>query len=403
MSATTLTSGEDRARLAPIVLRASVWLWFAITLIGQVMFALATAIFYSRAAGRGDLLAWNKFMTHGYLAGHAADNAAVGVHLAMAAIIPIAGMLQLIPAIRRRAPVFHRWTGRIYMAAAVLISLAGLWMVWVRGTPGALSQHLGLSLNAVLILVFAALALRTAMARDIRHHRRWALRLLIAVSGVWFMRIGMPLAYLIFGGPYGYSPRTFTGPFLVFMAFATYLLPLAVLEMYLRVQDRPGASRQWAMACGLFLADAGMAIGVAAGVAGLWLPAITPALAARAPLVETLSVTIAQHGVAAAVAQYRALRAQPSGAAMFNEDVLNDLGYELLHAGRPTDAVRIFQLNVESYPGSANAYDSLGEAEADAGDTARAIADYQTCLALNPKSANARQALAELRAPGPQR
>ena len=42
--------------------------------------------------------------------------------------------------------------------------------------------------------------------------------------------------------------------------------------------------------------------------------------------------------------------------------VLNTIGYRLLQRKRPADAVKVFALNVATFPDDANAYDSLGEA-----------------------------------------
>lgn len=44
------------------------------------------------------------------------------------------------------------------------------------------------------------------------------------------------------------------------------------------------------------------------------------------------------------------------------ENLVNRLGYQLLGAGKTTEAVEVFKKNVENYPNSANVYDSLGEA-----------------------------------------
>lgn len=93
------------------------------------------------------------------------------------------------------------------------------------------------------------------------------------------------------------------------------------------------------------------------------------------------------------------LRASGSGAYDVGEAELNVLGYELVHASRLGDAIRVFEQNVTAYPLSANVYDSLGEAYMDAGDTARAIANYRRLLQLNPANHNAADALRELGAP----
>ena len=55
-----------------------------------------------------------------------------------------------------------------------------------------------------------------------------------------------------------------------------------------------------------------------------------------------------------------------------NEAQTNALGYVFLFGGDADTAVTIFQKNVEDYPESWNVYDSLGEAYAAKGETARA-------------------------------
>ena len=80
------------------------------------------------------------------------------------------------------------------------------------------------------------------------------------------------------------------------------------------------------------------------------------------------------------------------------EDQLNTAGYNLLGTKKVNDAVEVFKLNVRLFPNSWNAYDSLGEAYAAAGDTKLAIENYEKSLALNPTSETGKEALAKLRA-----
>jgi cytochrome c-type biogenesis protein CcmH/NrfG len=58
--------------------------------------------------------------------------------------------------------------------------------------------------------------------------------------------------------------------------------------------------------------------------------------------------------------------------------------------------VAVFELNVESYPKSANTHDSLGEAYMKTGKKAKAIASYKKSLALAPQSENAKAMLKKL-------
>ena len=105
------------------------------------------------------------------------------------------------------------------------------------------------------------------------------------------------------------------------------------------------------------------------------------------------------NGIDAAVKQYHDLKAAGPSTYNFDEDELNNLGYELIRAKKFTEAIRILQLNVEGYPKSSNVYDSLGEAYMDDGNKPLAIANYQRSLELNPKNRGAVVMLQKLNAP----
>jgi tetratricopeptide (TPR) repeat protein len=385
--------------VAATSLKAAVRFWVAMVVIGQLIFAFTVASFYGRAAVRGDLQVWNRFMTHGYIPGDRAGNLAVVIHLVSAVIINLAGAIQLIPQIRDRAPSFHRWNGRLYIVTAFTISIAGLYMMWVRGSSGDLSQHLGTTLMAALIMLCAAMALRYALARDFKTHRRWALRLYLVVSASLFIRAVLFLSLFLNRGPFGFDPNTFTGPFLTLLAFAQYLVPLAVLETYFRAQDRGGAPGRFAMTAGLLVLTVALGAGIFTVTLGVWLPAIKKAYDNRKSISETLSATIASSGVDEAVKQYHDFRTAESSAYDFDEGELNALGYQLIRAKKFKESIRILQLNVEAYPQSSNTYDSLGEAYLDDGNPAQAIANYQKSLQLNPKNRNAILVLQKLNTP----
>ena len=374
--------------LADTALKAAVRFWFGVTVIGQLFFASAVAIFYGLTAARGDLQAWNKSMTHGYIPGDRVGNTVVAIHLISAVIIILSGAVQIVPQVRNRFPVFHRWNGRIYMVTAFSISLAGLYMMWVRGTIGGLAPHLAQSLDAVLIMLCAVMALRYALARDFKTHRRWALRLYLVVSASLFIRAGFFFA--------AFAPNP--DKFFTFISFAQYLVPLAVLEIYLRTQDRGRAPARFAMAAGLFVLTVALAAGIVAVAVGGWLPNIKRAFDRRVSIAETLSATIASNGIDQAAKQYHDLKAAGTAIYNFDEDELNTLGYQLIRTKKLAEAIRIFQLNVEAYPRSGNVYDSLAEAYMDDGNQALAIADYRKSLQLNPKNGNAVQMLRKLNA-----
>jgi len=400
MSTAVMTTDRlELSSVADTALKAATRFWFVVTVIGQLVFAFVVASFYGLTALRGDLHVWGKHISRGYVPGDHMGNLAVVMHVGSAAFIMLAGAVQLVPQVRSRYPVFHRWNGRLYMLTAVALSVAGLYMTWIRGSVGDLSVHLGSTLNAVLIWLCAALALRYAMARDFKTHRRWALRLFLVTSASWFFRIGFFLSFLVFKGPFGFDPTTFRGPFLTFMSFAQYLVPLAVLEIYLRAQDRPDALRRMATAGMLFVLTLVMCAGIFAVAMAQWVPQIKAAYDPRKSIAETLSATIASGGIDAATKQYHDLKTAEPAIYNFGESELNNLGYGLIRAKKFKEAIRVLQLNVEAYPQSSNVYDSLGEAYMDDGNKPLAIANYRKSLVLNPKNRGAVLWLQKLNAP----
>jgi tetratricopeptide (TPR) repeat protein len=397
MSTAVMTNRLELDSVAATALKAAARSWFGVTVIGQLVFAFAVASFYGLTALRGDYHGWR--FTNGYVPGVTRGNWAVVMHVASAVAVMLAGAVQLVPQVRNRFPVFHRWNGRVYMLTAVALSIAGLYMTWIRGSVGGLTSHLGSTLNALLIWLFAALALRFALARDFKTHRRWALRLFLVVSASWFFRIGFFLTLLIFKGPVGFDPTTFTGPFVTFMTFSQYLIPLGVLEIYFLAQDRPGVLPRLATAGLLFVLTLVMVAGLLAATLAVWVPDVKAGFDPRRSIAETLSATIASRGVDAAIKQYHDLKAAQPTTYNFDENQLNSLGYRLLNAKKFNDAIRVFQLNIEAYPQSSNVYDSLAEAYMNDGNKPLAIVNYQKSLQLNPKNRNAIVYLQKLNAP----
>lgn len=120
------------------------------------------------------------------------------------------------------------------------------------------------------------------------------------------------------------------------------------------------------------------------------------ALASRKSIAEAMMQTIHEKDAAAAVKQYRDLRATQPNAYDFSENELIRVGYQLIAMKRFKDAIEIFKLSVEAYPESYNTYDSLAEAYMDDGDTDLAIQNYRKSLQLNPGNTNAIEKLKKL-------
>lgn len=251
------TGSAPRRALGVGVLNAATTLWFAVLVTGQALFLYFIFAFYGPGAMSADFEAWNRhpLISDPYVEGDLVGNVVFASHILMAAIITFGGTIQLIPWIRARAIGMHRWNGRVFMVAAITASLGGLYVVWIRhGGSGDSLSHVSISLNAVLILLFAGLAWRAAATRNIASHRRWAMRAFMVTNGVFFLRFGFGAWVVI--TQVEPSPTTFH----VF-AFLSYLLPLALTELYLRAKEAGGVARL-SMA-GIVLAAAGyLAIGI---------------------------------------------------------------------------------------------------------------------------------------------
>lgn len=123
-------------------------------------------------------------------------------------------------------------------------------------------------------------------------------------------------------------------------------------------------------------------------------PALKPP--PKGSILEMLLKTAVEKDVAAAVKQYRELKANEPKAYDFSEAELNTVGYRLLRMKKVGEAIEIFKLNVEAYPQDFDTYDSLGEAYMAHGDRELGAANYQKSLELNPQNTNATAMLTPL-------
>ncbi|MEM1147951.1 MAG: DUF2306 domain-containing protein [Pseudomonadota bacterium] len=246
--------------------------WFTVAATGQVAFIAFIALFYGVRIFGGDFAGWNdKPLIDGYKEGDAAGNAMFAAHVLFAAVMTFTGLLQLLPSVRNRFPALHRYSGRTFVVLACLLAAGGLWLTWVRGTMLALIGGLAITLNAVLIFAFAALAVRHAMRREIYQHQRWAMRLFLVANGVWFMRIAM-MAWMIMTQSRVGMNNTMSGPVDIVIAFGCYLIPLGLYELYWRTQEGRSEALKVSVSALILCATAVTALGVFGTTAFMWLP-----------------------------------------------------------------------------------------------------------------------------------
>jgi uncharacterized membrane protein len=263
MSTTVWNNRLEPSSVADKALKAAAALWFLVAVIGQWAFLYYIVAFYGPSTLTGNFQVWNRntFLNMAYVPGDTTGNLAFAAHTLLAAVIAFVGAMQLIPQIRARAISVHRWIGRMFFVTALGLSGSGLYMEWVRGDRSNMVGAVAISLNAVLIILFCGLAWRSALRREISTHRRWALRAYLVANAQWFTRVGVFAWIIVIRGPVGIGSH-FDGPFIFFWDFGCYLVPLVVLELYLRTKENAGPRWRFAVAGGLFALTVLMSVGI---------------------------------------------------------------------------------------------------------------------------------------------
>lgn len=256
------------------LLKATARSWFVLAVFGQLFFAFYVFSFYMGSAISGNLEVWSNVLPEGIVSGDPIGNFALAGHLALAIIIMAGGPLQFVPKIQKDYKTFHRWNGKVYLTTAFITSIFGLYMVWTRGTVGGLISHIGITVDALLIFLFGAFALKYALGRKLQSHRKMALRLFMVVSAVWFYRIGLMSWLIINGGPVGIDFETFTGPFLSFLTFGQYMVPLIILELYFLAKERTNTLAKISTSVLIILGILYTAIGIFGAAMHMWVPRI---------------------------------------------------------------------------------------------------------------------------------
>ncbi len=256
------------------LLKTSINIWFVVVVIGQLIFALYILGLYGVNGLAGDFERWNTSTPHGYVVKDIWGNIFFGIHMAFAAIITIGGPLQLMKGVRTNFPKFHRINGRVYIFGAFLISIAGLYLAWVRSMVGGLIGSLFISTNAILILICAFYTIKFAVAGKLKVHRKWAIRLFLAMSGVWFFRVFLMLWLTIWQGPVGLDLESFQGPALNMLYSFSYILPVFFAGLYFKTKELDSRRPKLALSIFILLLTCCIAVGTLTATLGMWLPSL---------------------------------------------------------------------------------------------------------------------------------
>ena len=121
------------------------------------------------------------------------------IHFSSALLFVVLAMSQLVSVVRRRHPLFHRYTGRIAVASGLISAVSGAIIPFAVVPPHPLLERL------YIVIYFSGTALcllmgfRSAKRAKFAHHRTWMLRAIATVGAVMTQRIVFPILILSFG------------------------------------------------------------------------------------------------------------------------------------------------------------------------------------------------------------
>ena len=114
-----------------------------------------------------------------------------------------------------------------------------------------------------------------------------------------------------------------------------------------------------------------------------------PIFAPEAEVMGHLAAAFATHDPVRITFAYRAMGDYGMPAADIVETSINAMGYRLLENGEIEAAIKVFDLNTQTFPLSANTWDSLADAIMTKGNYKTAILYYCVSLKVDPDSSNA--------------
>ncbi|GIG62602.1 hypothetical protein Lfu02_69740 [Longispora fulva] len=166
------------------------------------------------------------------------------LHVVCGGLALLLSPVQFATRLRRRAPRLHRLTGRIVIAAIVLGGTAGAVLA-----PMSLAGPIGTAgfgALAVLWVLFAIAAIRTARAGDLTAHRRWAVRAFAMTYAAVTLRLWLVALVPLMSGDGITHPEAFLRAYVI-VPFLCWVPNLLVAEILLRqtgraTRPRPGGT-----------------------------------------------------------------------------------------------------------------------------------------------------------------
>jgi hypothetical protein len=159
-------------------------------------------------------------------------NAGIALHMIAGAVLTLGAPLQALPIVRRHWPGLHRRFGYVLFVLAVATGLGGLVYITLNGTIGGWWMSLWFAIYGAAMIWTAINTIYYALAKDMRRHFAWAMRLVVLAVGSWIYRMHYAIWYATTGGIA--SNEAFTGLFDQIQVVAFFVPYLVIAEIVLR-------------------------------------------------------------------------------------------------------------------------------------------------------------------------
>ncbi|MFC3995951.1 DUF2306 domain-containing protein [Nocardiopsis sediminis] len=166
-------------------------------------------------------------------------------HILLGSVVLAASCLQVWPWLRRRRPAVHRWSGRVYVAAALPTALMAL-AIAPLGAMG-LAQQTGNAFSALLWFGCTLAGYRAARGRRFADHREWMVRSFalawsIVTNRVWLvacLAMAAPALDTVYGGDEDLMLQAAAGA----SVWLSWVANLLIAEWWLRRTRTGGRTR----------------------------------------------------------------------------------------------------------------------------------------------------------------
>jgi uncharacterized membrane protein YozB (DUF420 family) len=124
-------------------------------------------------------------------------------HIFLGSLALLAACLQVWPWLRRSHPAVHRWSGRVYVTAALIASVCVM-IISPMGLHGA-NQRVANTMLAVLWFGTTLAGFRAIRQHRFADHRQWMLRSVALAFSIVAYRVWLVIAFAVF------VPEIYTG------------------------------------------------------------------------------------------------------------------------------------------------------------------------------------------------